>query len=101
VTVDVKGLFVAQDTPRDPCQFVCKGCRQLVAMKPWRCVQKPCSEAEALPVVRTHQDDVCGLDEQGSEILAPSFGDSAEDGSASAMTGWWVERIFSNRGKCR
>jgi hypothetical protein len=33
--------------------------------------------------VRTHEDDVCGLDEQSSEILAPSFGDAAEDGSAT------------------
>ena len=30
------------------------------------CVQKPCAEAEARPVVRTHQEDLCGLDQQAS-----------------------------------
>jgi hypothetical protein len=46
--------------------------------KSWGCVQKPCSETEALPIVRTHQDDVCGLDEPGSEILTPSPGNTAQ-----------------------
>jgi hypothetical protein len=58
-------------------------------MKPWSRVSKPCSEAEALPIGREHQDDVCGLDEQGSEILAPSLGDAAQNGSTTcAVLGW-------------
>ena len=79
VTGGVEGLLVAQDAPRDPRQLVGQGRCQLVAMEPWSCVQKPCSEAETLPIVRAHQDDVCGLDEQGSEILAASLGNAAQD----------------------
>src|SRR5437870_1988351 len=79
----VKGLFVAQNTPDDPRQLVGQGRRQLVAVQPWGCVLQPCSEAEALPVVRSQQDDVCSLDEQGPEILASSLGDAAQDGSAT------------------
>src|SRR6516225_6657322 len=72
---DVENPLVAQDAPGDPRQFVGQGGCQLVAMQPWRCVQKPCSEAEALPIVGAHQNDFCGLDEKGPEILAPSLGD--------------------------
>lgn len=53
--------------------------------------QNPCSEAEALPIVRTHQDDVCGLDEQGSEILASPLGDAAQDGSTACAVLTWHE----------
>src|SRR6516225_12014016 len=88
-TGDVENLLVAQDAPGDPRQFVGQGCCQLVAMQPWRCVQKPCSEAEALPIVGAHQNDFCGLDEQGPEILAPSLGDPTQDGStARAVLAW-------------
>src|SRR5580704_15894090 len=55
------------------------------------CIQKPCSEAEALPIVRTHQDDVCGLDKQGSEILAPALGDATQDGSTTCTVLAWDE----------
>src|ERR1700754_1837222 len=52
-------------------------------MQSWRCVQEPGSEAKALPIVGTHQDDVCRLDEQSPEILAPALGDATENGSAT------------------
>jgi len=89
VTIDVEGFLVAQDAPCDPRQFVGQSRCQLVAMHSWDCIEKPCSEAEALPIVRAHQDDVCSLDEQGSEILASSLGDAAQDGSTtSAVLAW-------------
>jgi hypothetical protein len=91
VSVEVEGLLVAQDAPRNPRQFVSQGRCQLVAMKPWSCVQQPCSEAEAFPIVRAHQDDVCGLDEQGSEILAPALGDATQDGSTTCTVLAWDE----------
>ena len=69
--VEVEGVLVAQDAPCDPRQLVGQGRCQLVAMKPWSCIEQPCSEAEAFPIVRAHQDDVCGLDEQGSKIEVP------------------------------
>ena len=53
--------------------------------------RKSCSEAEAFPIVRAHQDDVCGLDEQGSEILAPALGDAGEDRSATCAVLAWHE----------
>jgi len=83
VTVDVEGLVVAQDAPRDPRQFVGQSRFQLVTLKTWGCVQKPRSEAETLPIMRTHQDDVRSLNEQGSKIFAPSPGDAAQDGSTT------------------
>jgi hypothetical protein len=89
VTVEVEGLLVAQDAPRNPRQFVGQGRCQLVAMQPWSRVQQPCSEAEAFPIVRAHQDDVCGLDEQGSKILAASLGDAAQDGPATCAVLAW------------
>ena len=89
MTIDVEGFLVAQDAPCDPRQFVGQSRCQLVAMHSWDCIEKPCSEAEALPIVRAHQDDVCSLDEQGSEILASSLGDAAQDGSTtSAVLAW-------------
>lgn len=39
MTVDVEGLFVAQDASRDPRQFVGRSRCQPVAMKPWSWVQ--------------------------------------------------------------
>jgi hypothetical protein len=85
----VERLLVAHDAPCAPRQFVCQGRCQLVAMQPWGCVQKPCSEAEARLIVWPHQEDVCGLDEQGSEVLAPSLGDAPQNGSpACAVLEW-------------
>jgi hypothetical protein len=52
-------------------------------VKTWSCVQQPRSEAEAFPILRTHQDDVRSLDEQGSKIFAPTFGDAAENRSTT------------------
>jgi hypothetical protein len=89
--MDVEDLLVAQDAPGDPRQFVGQGGCQLVSMQPWRRIQKPCSEAEALPIVRTHQDDFCRLDEQGPEILAPSLGDATQDGSTTCAVLAWRE----------
>jgi hypothetical protein len=83
MTVDVESPSITQDAPRNPCQLVGQGRCQLVAMKPWSCVEKPCSEAEALPIVRTHQYDVCGLNEEGSEVLASPLGDATQDGSTT------------------
>jgi hypothetical protein len=88
---DVENLLVAQDAPGDPRQFVGQGGCQLVAMQPWRCVQKPCSEAEALPIVGAHQNDFCGLDEQGPEVLASSLGDATQDGSTTCAVLAWHE----------
>src|SRR5262249_8409093 len=85
----VEGVLIAQDAPGDPGQLVCQGRRQLVAVQPWGRVLQPCSEAEALPIVRAHQNDVCSLDEQGPEILAASFGDAAQDGSATCTVLTW------------
>jgi len=48
-------------------------------------------ERKALPIVRPHEDNVCGLDEQGSEILAPALGDAAEDRSAACAVLAWHE----------
>ena len=89
--VGVEDLLVAQDAPRNPCQLVGQGRGQFVAMKPWSCIQKPCSEAEALPIVRPHQNNVCSLDEQCSEILASALGDSAQDGSTACAVLAWHE----------
>src|SRR6476620_1233392 len=36
-----------------------------------------------------HQDDVRSLDEQGSQILAPSLGDATEDGSTTCAVLAW------------
>jgi hypothetical protein len=91
VTRGFEGLLVAQDAPGDPRQFVGQGGCQLVAMEPWSCVPKPYSEAETLPVGRAHQDDVCGLYEQGSEVLAASLGDAAQDRSATCAVLAWHE----------
>src|SRR5262249_35658576 len=85
----VEGVLIAQDAPGDPGQLVCQGRRQLVAVQPWGRVLQPCSEAEALPVVRAHQDDVCSLDEQGPEVLASSLGDAAQNRSATCAVLTW------------
>jgi hypothetical protein len=84
-------LVAAQDAPRYPRQLVGQGRCQLIAVQPWSCVPKPCSEAKAFPIVRAHQDDVCGLDEQGPEILAPALGDAAKDGSTTCAVLAWHE----------
>jgi hypothetical protein len=91
VTGGVEGFLVAQDAPCDPCQFVGQSRCQLVTMHAGGRIQKPCSEAEALPIVGSHQDDVCGLDEQGSEILAPALGDATQDGSTTCTVLAWDE----------
>jgi hypothetical protein len=61
----VEGLLIAQDAPCDSRQLVGQGRCKLVAVQPWSCILQPRSEAEAIPIVRAHQDDVCSLDEQG------------------------------------
>jgi hypothetical protein len=60
-------------------------------MKPWGCVRKQCSEAEARPIVRTHQSDVRSLDEQGSKIFTPSLGYAARDRSTTCAVLAWHE----------
>jgi hypothetical protein len=87
----VEGRLIAQDAPRDPRQLVGQGCSQLVAMQPWSCVAKPCSEAEALPIVGAHQNHFCSLDEQGPEVLSSALGDAPQDGSAAGAVLPWNE----------
>jgi hypothetical protein len=41
--------------------------------------------------LRAHQNDVCGLDEEGSEILSASLGDTAHDGSTTCAVLAWHE----------
>jgi hypothetical protein len=79
----VEHLLVAQDTPSDPRQLVGQCRCQLVAVQPRGCVLQPWSEAEAKPIVWTHQDDFGRLNEQGPEVLAPAFGDAAQNSSAT------------------
>jgi hypothetical protein len=45
-------------------------------------IMKGHEAGEALPIVRTHQDDVCGLNEQGPEKVAPALADATQGGCA-------------------
>ena len=72
---DVKRAPVAQHAPGNPCQFVGQGRGELITVKPFGALFQPSPEAEALPVVRAHQDHVRGLDEQGAQVAAAGLGD--------------------------
>ena len=74
----VERFVVSQDAPGDAGKFVGQRRCELVAMKAWRCLREPGSEAELLPVMRPHQDDVSRLDEQGTEILVAALCDTTK-----------------------
>src|SRR5438552_11937118 len=75
----IKGSVVPQHAPGDAGELVSERRRQLVAMQARLCRLQPCSEAEPLPGLRTHEDDVGRLDEERAQILAAALGDAPED----------------------
>ncbi len=48
-------------------------------MRPGCGLREPRPEAELLPIVRSHQDDMRRLDEQGPQILATALGYASKD----------------------
>ncbi len=79
ISVAVEGLPVGKNTPNDTGQLIGQGCGELVSVKPGCCLGEPRPEAEFLPIVRSHQDDVRRLDKQGSQILAATLGYASKD----------------------
>ena len=53
ITVDLEGILVAQDAPRDQCVG-----QSRVAVKTWCRVEGPYSKTKVLSIVRPHQDDM-------------------------------------------
>ena len=64
--VGVEGFLVGQNAPCDARQLVGQGGGQFVSLKPGGCFSEPRAEAEFLPIMRPHQNDVCCLNKQGS-----------------------------------
>ena len=89
LSVGVEGFLVSQNAPCNACQLVGQGGGQLVSLKPGGCFSEPRTEAEFLPIVRPHQNDVCCLNKQGSQVFTATLGYAAQDGFAtSAVLAW-------------
>ena len=61
-SVGVEAFLVRQNAPCDTGQLVGQGRGELVSMKPGCRLGEPRPEAELMPVVGSHQDDVRRLD---------------------------------------
>ncbi len=79
VSVGVEGFPVGQDAPCDTGKLVGQGRGELVSMKPGCGLGEPRPEAEFLPIVRSHQDDMRSLDEEGPQIFAAALGYASKD----------------------
>ena len=71
---------MSQDAPGDARELVGERHRQLVLVHAFRCLLQPWAEAELLPIVRAHQDDMRRLHEQGAQVSVAAFRDAPEDG---------------------
>ena len=89
MSVGIEGLPVGQNAPGDTGQLIGQGGGQLVSMQPGCRLGEPWSEAEYLPIVRSHQDDVGRLDEQGAQVLAAALGYASKDRSATGAVLAW------------
>lgn len=73
----VEWPLVVEHAPGDPAELVGEGCSQLVLVHSLRGLIEPDPEAETLPIVRSHQDDVRHLDEQRAEMPTAALRDAA------------------------
>ena len=64
----VEAPFMSENAPGDARQLVGKRDGKLVLVHALGCPFKPRPEAELLPVVGPHEDDLGGLHEQGTQI---------------------------------
>src|SRR5262245_29319476 len=78
-SVGIECLAGAQHTPGNSGEFIGERGGELVAMHPRCRIGEPRTEAELLPVLRSHQQDLGRLDEERSQISAAAFGDATQD----------------------
>ena len=67
-------------------------------MQPGCRLGEPWSEAEFLPIVRSRQDDVGRLDEQGAQVLAAALGYASKDRSATGAVLAWNKTYMKQNG---
>ena len=69
----VESSFFAQNTPGDASELVGQGDGKLVPVHSLCRSFEPSAKAIAVPVLRTHQKDLRGLDKECPEILAAAL----------------------------
>ena len=70
---DIERRPVPQYAPSDTRELVGEGDGQLVAMHACRCPGEPVAEAEVGPVMGPHQDNICGLNKQHTQVSAAAL----------------------------
>jgi len=73
------GLTSGENRPGDAGEFVGERDRQHVAVQPLRCLLDPGPQTLHCCARPPHQNDVCGLHEQCSQVFVATFGDLAQD----------------------
>jgi hypothetical protein len=78
-----------QNTPGDARELVGQRRGQLVLVHALRCLLQPWAEAEFLPVMGAHQDDMRRLHEQGAQVSAATLRYAPQDRLAAGAELPW------------
>jgi hypothetical protein len=76
--VGIECLASAQHTPRNAGEFVGESGGQLISMHARCGIGEPVAEAELLPVLRPHQQDIGRLYKQSSQVSAAALGNAPQ-----------------------
>jgi hypothetical protein len=79
----IEPLVVTQDAPSNAREFIGQRRRKLVPVHARGSTGEPSPEAEFVPILGPHQDDIRRLDEERSKIFAASFGAASKDSACA------------------